>query len=62
MPYFRKKMRRSEAAKYRKPSFVARVARPIIGMSNLTRLKKFKTIRDLDSPLFLNFAMGDGEK
>lgn len=55
-------MRRSEAAKYRKPSFVARVARPIIGMSNLTRLKKFKTIRDLDSPLFLNFAMGDGEK
>lgn len=59
MPYFRKKMRRSEAAKYRKPNYITRIARPIIGMSNTTRLKKFKTMLDMETPLFFNFGTGD---
>lgn len=49
MPYVMKKMRRSDAAKYRKPVYVPRVNRPITLRSNTTRIKKFRVTLGLET-------------
>lgn len=54
MPYIRKRMRRSEAAKFRKavPAYIPRVSRPIASRSNVSKVKHFKTIlRSLNTDL-----------
>lgn len=60
-----KKMRRSDAAKYRKPSYVPRVSRPLTSSNNFLRAKTFKTTYGLDNiaePPVLSFIAAADSK